>query len=490
MYNDEEKQRQNDEEYMRNLYLRFRSEVESGGKVEYFDLPELLDIYDYAQDEGDAFVQMFALIEANRLFPEAHEFDERMAFFLSYISADAAQDMFSRRGRVDSPLWDVLAMGVKCFPDKDPSDDLKAIFAKHRKFDCETSLKIIDFLRDTDRHDLLVEFYPQLKEHAEDPRGIAFEVADVLKERDATLPAARNIADELTSLEPFNIEAWLLLARMEFTLDHPAEALAAAEYALAIDPGHANAVLTRAVIMVVMDDRRDEAIGILEKILSDDPLNPFACEGLAEGYARAGRIEDACRMLATIIRENIAISSDPLLALVNLEPDNLEEYLKEYIDLKHPTEEQWRDKVVDVLQKGKPQLAARMVNFYQEQVGFGALVDFYLHTLFDAGEYARFAQVFEQITTDNTHPAAAGGYFSLSDYLLLAVSYMRSGQRDKAALLADAIEKRRDTLPSVDDLLRYRGIILTARLIQSMCASDQLTDDELSRLDPLNTEIF
>ena len=98
MYNDD--QQKNEEDYMHSLYLRFRAEVESGAVIEYYELNELLDIYDYAQDEGDVMVQMFVFLTASRLYPRNHDFDERMGFFLSYISAGGRgyADAYRQRG--------------------------------------------------------------------------------------------------------------------------------------------------------------------------------------------------------------------------------------------------------------------------------------------------------------------------------------------------------------------------------------------------------
>ena len=76
MYNDD--QRKSDEQYMQQLYSRFRQEVESGATVDFYEIDELLDIYDYAQDEGDVMVQMYVFLTAARLYPQNHEFDERI----------------------------------------------------------------------------------------------------------------------------------------------------------------------------------------------------------------------------------------------------------------------------------------------------------------------------------------------------------------------------------------------------------------------------
>lgn len=490
MYNDDDS-RKSDEEYMRSLYDRFRREVESGASMDYYEINELLDIYDYAQDEGDAMVQMFVFLAAARLYPDNHDFDERMAFFLSYVSQDAANDMISRGGRQESALWDVLRMGVKCYPAEDPTPYLDDILEKYDALDCESVLKIIDLLRDMDRRDLLAKYYPAISKRAEDQRGLAFEVAETLKERGDFMEEARKVADDLTKLEPFNIEAWLLLARIEFGLERPEEALAAVDYALAIDPEHFNARLTRGVIMVVMPDKRAESISILKGILESEPLNNFALEGLAEAYVREGRTKDACDIYATMIRNDVATASnvDPLSIICELAPDNLEEYLQLAINHGKTDSETWRAMVAGLLDKEKFAEAGRAVDYYYRNVGITTWVDFYLHTLYDAGMLARYAEVFEEVSGSLNSPGSRPGFFTLTDYILLAAVYLRLGRKEDAAALSEAIEKSKEKAASIDDHFRKRGIRLTARLIHTLATTDDLTVN-LKNFDPLTIDFL
>ncbi len=490
MYNDDES-RKSDEEYMRSLYDRFRQEVESGALIDYYEINELLDIYDYAQDEGDAMVQMFVFLTVARLYPENRDFDERMAFFLSYVSQDAANDMASRQGRRETALWDVLRMGVNCYPAGDADPYLDAIVRKYESLDCESVLKIIDLLRETDQRGLLVKYYPEISRMAEDPRGFAFEAAETLKDGVGFQEDARKIAEELTKMAPFDIEAWLLLARIEFGLEHSEDALAAVDYALAIDPDHFNARLTRGVIMVVMPEKRQEAIQVLTEILESAPLNNFALEGLAEAYARENRIKEACDLYAMMLRNDVATAGagDPLAVILELEPDNLEDYLQIAIDKGKTDGKDWRMMAMALMDKEKFRAAAKALDFYHRKIGITTWIDFYLHTLYDARMYERYAEVFEQMSGDISCPASRPGFFSMTDYILLASVYLRLGRKEEAANLSDAIEKAKEECHSVDDHFRWRGIRFTARLIHTLATTDNLPVN-LEDFDPLTIDFL
>lgn len=476
---------------MRSLYNRFRQEVESGATIDYYEINELLDIYDYAQDEGDAMVQMFVFMTAGRLYPDSHDFDERMAFFLSYVSQDAANDMISRGGRQETALWDVLQMGVKCYPAGNPAPSLDRILEKYDSLDCESVLKIIDLLRDMDRRDLLAGYYPEISKRAEDPRGFAFEVAEILKEKDEFQEDARKIAEELTKTNPFDIEAWLLLARIEFGLEHPEEALAAVDYALAIDPENVNAKLTRGVVMVVMPDKRAESIRLLKEIIDSDPLNSFALEGLAEAYVREKKFGEACEVYARMISNDVRTAGnvDPLAVIIELAPDNLEDYLQLAIDNGKADGDYWRNMIMSLLDKEKFTQAGRALDYYYRKVGITTWVDFYLHTLYDAGMFARYAEVFEDISLDISSPASRPGFFTMTDYVLLASVYLRLGRKEEAARLSEAIENTKEKCDSVDDHFRWRGIRFTARFINTLATTKDLPED-LVDFDPLTVDFL
>ena len=71
---------QSDEQYMRQLYIRFRQGIVDNDNSEFYDEDELLDIYDYAQDEGDEMVQLYVFLAGARLYPDSDFLDERKAF--------------------------------------------------------------------------------------------------------------------------------------------------------------------------------------------------------------------------------------------------------------------------------------------------------------------------------------------------------------------------------------------------------------------------
>lgn len=495
MFEENDGQSYSEQDYMRSLYLKFREDVDAGRPNDYYEINELLDIYDYAQDEGDVMVQMFVFLAAARQHPETREFDERMAFFMSYVSPTSVEDMLARAGRKDSPLWEVLRMGQNCYPDKDPEPSLKQILEKYDSLDCETGLKIVDLLRDMDRRDLLAKYSDRILALSEDPNGLGFEIAETLKESELYLESSRKIAEELTRMEPFNVEVWLLLARVEFSLEHPDEALAAVDYALAIDPEHRNARLTRAVILVVKDENRDEAIDLLNDFIKEDPSNVIALEGLAEAYSRAGQKKNACDVYKAIIATGVS-NTDPLLSAVQLDEDNADEYFDFYYRYGSTDEEDWCRQASVLSGKGKYGLSARMMDFFFKHHGFRNHPTMLLYALYDARDFHRFIDVFLELSTTNSpsgEPWNKPGFFSATDYLLLAASYLRAGMHHEASQIAEAIGQRKETPTSIDETMHWRGVTLTAKLIQSLAAmgpDEEGNRPDYSDFDPMTGGTF
>lgn len=280
---------------MRGLYERFRNEITQGIQPDYYDRDELLDIYDYAQDEADVMVQMYVFLVASRLYPDADSFlGERIGFFVSYLDSRAGMDLLQRKGRPDTPLWDVLALGVKHYPQGDPASDLEAFFKKHKRIDSESVIKLVDLLREMERPDLLHAHLADLRKAVEDPQGLLFEAAESLRNAgEPYLDTARDLAEELTEKEPFNIDNWVLLSKIQFQRQDAEEAVSAADYAAALDPSFRPPKIMKALGMVVTGENRPQAIETLSNLMHEQPDDAVAMRGLIEALRQEGRKEEA-----------------------------------------------------------------------------------------------------------------------------------------------------------------------------------------------------
>ncbi|MDE7142430.1 MAG: hypothetical protein K2O33_06030 [Muribaculaceae bacterium] len=446
---------------MKELYDRFRREVLEEKNVDYYEEDELLDIYDYAQDEGDVMVQFYVFLTARRLHPDSTLFDERAGFFLSYISNEAGADMLSRRERQESPLWDVLALSIAHYPDGHPDDDMRSLLAKHEKFDCESVLKLMDLLRDLTRPDLVAEAYMTLRDKAEDTRSLLFETATILKDYPEHSALARQLAEELTQTEPFNIDCWLLLAKTEFANSHPEEAVSAADYALAIDPDNLEGALVSAVVLSASDATRSQAEEELRAFLKRVPDNPIATKALAECYKGRGKDSAAIETYASFMTKGEDGNPEAILEILRLNPDDATPYLDIYDSVIGDDTEQWQKTALSLYNDKLYAQGARLLDYHTEKYGFTSLSELYLRLLYLAGRYDDYIARFEQLNVyrSENHPSPIE--ISVMGYLLLCSSLLKEHRFDDLEQLSSVILSNPPEISDMEDIMKFKGIQLT-----------------------------
>ena len=74
----------------RELYERFCSDLKKDRRVMFYDLDDLIELYDYANDIQDKYVAIEVLFCGERLYPESVELAERRALFYFGYDEDAA----------------------------------------------------------------------------------------------------------------------------------------------------------------------------------------------------------------------------------------------------------------------------------------------------------------------------------------------------------------------------------------------------------------
>lgn len=478
---------QTDEQYMRELYERFLAGVRDNNNSEFYEEDELLDIYDYAQDEGDDMVQLYVLLAGARLYPDSDFLDERKAFFLSAINSDAARNMFGRRGRKDSALWGVLKLSLDTYPDGNPEEGLSDLLATDHRFSCEAVIRLIDMLHDLNRDDLIAGNLHILREKADTPALLYYEAAEALYHNEQYVATARDLADELTQQEPFNPDNWVLLAKIELAMQHAAECVAAADYALAIDPANHRALLVRGIGLIASDDTIEEGIGILRQVLATSPEDSFAAKALAEAYARQGKAAAAREVYSSFMEQN---GGEPLMILdiLKLHPDNPERYLRMYAAAEGDNERKWLEVAAQLVNDGEADQAVRMLAFYNDTFALHEGMEYYLQVLYRARKYEEYATLFGKCCSDAAQPGGTSYGFSANAYLLLASSYLMAGLYEEAVKICDLMLKDPPSPSDYEEHLRWKGMQLTLTFIRNLAREPEIIPSRAD-FDPITFQI-
>lgn len=464
---------QSDEQYMKELYEKFRAGVRNNNNAEFYEEDELLDIYDYAQDEGDDMVQLYVLLTGARLYPDSDFLDERKAFFLSSINDEAARNMLTRKGRRDSALWGVLKLALDTYPDGNPEEPFTELLASDYRFSCEAIIRLIDILTDLGRLDLIAEHLHILREKAENPTLLYYEAAEALYRDDRFTARARDIAEELTQAEPFNPDNWVILAKIEFALQHPRECVAAADYALAIDPENQHALLVRGIGLVAEDDSAPEGTAVLQKVLGREPSNAIAAKALAEGYLRQNKRKAALEVYTSFMEANPS-GSVMIADAMKLHPDNADSCLERFAASEGDNERKWLEVAAQLANDGEEVEAVRMLSFFNERYSLREGMEYFLQLLYRLKKYGEYASIFGKCCADAQNPGSGAFQFSATAYLLLASSYLLSGLYEEAIKICNLMLESPPVATDFDEHLRWKGMQLTLTFIRNLAKNPSI----------------
>lgn len=463
---------QSDEQYMRELYERFLSDVMNNNNSEFYEEDELLDIYDYAQDEGDDMVQLYVLLAGARLYPESKFLDERKAFFLSAVNDQSARAMFRRKGRKDSALWGVLDLALKNYPEGNPEDDLTELLASGVKFSCEAIIRLIDTLHDLDRDDLIAENVHIMEERTEFRTLLYYEAVETLINNERYLPVARDLAEELTRMEPFNTDNWVQLSRAEFGLEHYDESATAADYALALDPSGLHAQLMKGLALVACDGTREEGIAILSNVLKNEPGNSVAVKALAEAYRQDGKTAAALEVYrAFMVTDDV--NSYVLLDILKMHPDDATPYLELFARQNGTSERKWLEMSAQLSNEHELTGALQMLDFYHNNYTLREGMEYYLRLTYEAGRYERMLELFDWCMEQAQDADGIKYGFSPFCYMMVAGANLMVGNYKDAIDIADALLKQQPALTDLDDMMRWRGLLASLRYIRYLATNPE-----------------
>lgn len=426
-------------------------------------------------------VQLYVFLVASRLYADADVFlGERMGFFVSYLDNRAGADMLARRNREPSALWDILAMGIQNFPDGDPATQLHEIIKSRRALDSEAVIKLVDMLRDLNRLPLLFDNLKAIAELADDPRGLLYEAAQTAFDNGNYPEQARDIAEELAGIEPFNLDNWVLLARAELALGHAAEAVTAAEYALALDPAYGPALLARALAQVTVAETRAAAVTALEQIVDANPADTTALRALIEGLKAEGSGQRASQRLLQFIKTdpdaNLYAATD--FFTVVTDPDLFAAGCETVLAAVADDENRWGALAAAIENAGQPAMAAKVLEYYHtHRRKLESTAEYLITLLYRQGDYAGAIRIFSDCCKRQSDaeagPADDGAnvvQLSLTAFLLYAASLLMAGDYHAATDVARLVLKNAPAATTVDDKIRLQGIFSVARRIVAYAA--------------------
>ena len=208
-----------DENPREELYQRFRESLRRPVSERFFDEDELVEVYDYAGDLNDDYVQMEVLFCGARLYPESQALSERRALLYLDTSIDdsdtpspAAGEYINDNIDTFSPIFDIVRLETE--QPSEPKEALEFLLTQYGTFNDEEMIRFCDLALDLGQYDWLKKNLERLKTKTDNKDIIHFEMMNAADENGDNDFMAR-MAEELIESEPFNVGYWHRLFRAQ-----------------------------------------------------------------------------------------------------------------------------------------------------------------------------------------------------------------------------------------------------------------------------------
>lgn len=293
--NDNESLNSSTDDSRRQLYERFRADLAEDRRNLFYDEEDLLEVYDYATDIHDRFIALEVLFAAERLCPSSVPMAERKALFYLGYDDDAATAVLEQIPD-DSFIKSLTMLRIRRPEPDEARRRLDELIDGRESLTDEEIIQLTDTAEELGVHGWLFERRNEISKLTDYTPTFLYELAQIARENDPD--EAIKILDELTRMEPFSIDFWLLAAQTHIEHGHSDLALPAIEYALAIDPRNVRALLARAQAFNELDYPPEQTEAALREVIAVDPDIAPPYLAMAMHYAQHGqRFSEALEVL-------------------------------------------------------------------------------------------------------------------------------------------------------------------------------------------------
>ncbi|THG51868.1 lipopolysaccharide assembly protein LapB [Muribaculum caecicola] len=428
-----------DQRHIKRLYDKFRTCVLSGNIPDnLIDEDDLISIYDYANDNGDEYVQLMAVICAMRQCPDNEDMCQRRAYFFTQNLGLADSAGHLMQGHVhESALWDILHLLVTRPKPDDACKAMASLVRAFRDFDDETIIQLVGACVELQILDWLCENKAFVQGRCLYQDTFLYELARACADA-ADHEQAIRLLDELTGIEPFNVLYWQLLADEYNQIEDFASALNAIDYALAIDGSNRELQLARAQILYDRNADRPLALSIVRELVETSPSDIDAAVTLCVMLCFENRQSEAKAVIEPLVKKfpsNRSVAANALL-LGDRELNALA--LKGYINsAPELTDEEINAWAGEQSMLGRHIAAADILLAWLHVNGSITSWSLLLGALYQAGCYAEVSSLHENFMLKSAQPESVS--CNISDLLLIALSHLRCGESDKSLALLEFV---------------------------------------------------
>lgn len=489
------------------LYNRFISEVKSGRKQSFYDEDDLIEIYNFADDSDDDFGRAEVLFAMSRLYPDSRALLTRKAlFFYQTGNFESAAELVAKMS--PETLYErIVKLRVGGADPAVRKAQLRNIIETARKLDENEIIQLCDLAEDVDDVEWIFRNRDKIAAKCVYKPTFLYDLVN-LATLNGNKEVALKAAEEMTAIEPLNLDFWEMYARACFDFGEYEEAVNACDYALAIDSSSAEAVEIR---MLADFSLRSEAffadcdVDLLAKLVKENPDNVKLLRLLVGVYLVRDQEDKAVELLKMSLKRQPYNPEQIELLLrcsINDGITALEKLINEDTSLSEEAVIGWAEKLSA---NGDYSMASSILYAYDRIVGLTFGREKLFELSYRGGNYELILRAFAEVCADEAKEDGETGLISLSANTVLTVmlAYFRSddvakalnagrqilasleGKPSKEADVADVIPGfvLNPGLALCHPLLIANGLaMLVTALIEAMSGPD--AEAAVDRLDP------
>lgn len=443
------------------LHERFRAELRKPIRDRYFSEDDLISVIDTSSDNYDDYLRLEALMLGARLYPDSVALIERRAIFYLDTEPGMFYSFMEDYGKVESVMMDILRLNML---DGQPQEKIiEAVEDFLHDFKFEEDEEVIQFVQTLVSLNLdqwLVDNLDRLKKITPYLPSLLYEYAFSADDSPVIAKISVKVLEELTEIEPYVADYWTRLALAHLRDDNPDQALAAIDYALAIDPDNEPALRTKLHLHSVADDSRafTEVVHHLHSLVPDDPEIAFmyvlAAESPEETAARIEELSPAARASRTL-----------LMRAISLNFPNLSHLLEEVYDAGITDRSDWMQFADYAYECENLFAISDIFRIFEKKSGEQIRHDMLMfRMMFDAGNYELVVRIF----TDAESGSSLREIENLFEgYTTFLVALLRLGEFEPARAAANSLLELVDGKTDID---------LAASMLERRAVRDYLLD--------------
>lgn len=464
------------------LYNDFRNAVTSSELSSvYFDEGDLIEVFDYAGDQGDDATRTEVIALASRLYPDSDELKIRKAFYYYLIDNPEMSRKVVEGSHGEGALWDILKLRLDPPADKDAEAALNSIFEKYVTLGDEEVIQLINLANSVKRLDWAVANIDGFRKRTSYMPTCLYEIA-VLSGLNQDNETVVKMTEELTRIEPFTEIYWLMMARAYADMMQVSDALSAVDYALVINPDNAEAVLLKAQLKMLNDQSDDDTLAELERLKKLDPDNESLVKTLGILLTSCGRKDDAYINYVDYFTFH-PDSASILESLLEINPGEF--LIEKYYDASSShDEDEWLDMASNLSGEGHHEAAAALLGVFHEKEGLTHGFERYICELYWSGNYVKVERLLD-------HPAhhIYSSRFSPTVSLCYVMSMVRNGRSRKVEKFIEQWfdNSKNSLVPTPKERLVSTGVSLYFEEILGMITGQN--DRTIDRIDPFRPMI-